>query len=406
MPSNSYYMARAHELDAEIKRLLPLTTDAAGERVHGGALMKLYALEKSHMAAWTAETAGQGVTPTADPPTRPAKADPAKAAARQAAAERVPLPASAEAAIYSRQFAHYLRTGSPFAFAGLSTGNLQGGGYLAPAEYRRGLTHGPDTTFFRALANVRPPTDRPSVSQAGRRSLATVAWSETLPEPSGLKIGLLTLTPQYLSGRLIVSKDLANTPGNEAILMNEILAAAGREEERAFVAGDGITQPLGVFTAAEQGIPTGRDVTGPAGLDVFVTALTSIPARHLRSASLRWVMHPRAYALLLALKASTGEPLVETGDGPDARPTVLGVPVELTDDAPAGSGAGGSFQSGDYLAAVGDLAAYDIQDGPDFGVERFNDATFNAQNQVLFSFRRKVDGLPRLPEAFARVKLA
>ena len=74
------------------------------------------------------------------------------------------------------------------------------------------------------MATVRPPTDRLSVSQASRRTLATVLWQEALPEATGFGVGQLTMTPRYLSGQVVVSKSIANIPGNESVVMAEILA--------------------------------------------------------------------------------------------------------------------------------------------------------------------------------------
>lgn len=298
--------------------------------------------------------------------------------------------------------------------ASLGTDPNAGGWNLAPPEYVAGVVGALYSgNWFRKLCTVRPPIVRQTVTIASRTvQTSAVVWGEDVPangpDPSGQpQFGSFTLRPQWMSGAFEVSMDLAASANADAVIRGELVAAAGAVEEAAFVAGDGIGKPVGLFFPSAQGIPTTRDVVAdPSGIDAWTDARRMLRAVYQRSPGLRWLMHPNAYAYALKLKSTDGVPLVTRPQRAGDPPHIDGVPVELSDDAPAGTPGDGTYASGDYLACVGDLSQYDVQDGADLFVTRHADSVSMRRGRVLYIFRRKVDGCPRVAEAFVRLKKA
>lgn len=288
-----------------------------------------------------------------------------------------------------------------------------GGFHLAPPQFVAGLLKGlDDGGWFRRLATVRPPTTAPRVTQATRTAqTAAVVWAEHIPaeDPDAdPKFGGYSLYPHWLSGEFLVAAGVVSAPGGEDAVRGELVAAAAAAEERAFVSGDGAGKPLGLFHpgAPGQGIGTDRDLAGDVtSVDTWIDARLSLRSVYLRSPSLRWVMHPGAYKVAAKIKDTAGRPLVTRAQRAGDPDHIDGVAIELTDDAPTGSGPNGAYVAGDYLAVVGDLRFYDIQDGLDFGINRHQDERCARRGLFSFIFRRKVDGTPRVAEAFTRLKV-
>ena len=312
---------------------------------------------------------------------------------------------------YATRFAGYL-AGSGGINAALQTDIADRGGYLAPPQFVAELTKELATSFwFRQLARVLPPTTAPEVHRVRRDQRAdSFLWTAELAEPtvnSAMRLGLHTLAPHYMSSEFEISVSLLQAaPSAEGVVQTEIVERAGDAEEAAFVAGDGIGKPLGIFTPSAFGVGTSRDITGnPNSLDTYHTVRYSLRAPYLRSDSLRWLMNPLAGLQLSKLKSGTGEPIWKPS-GEVGKPDMLaGVPIAYSDNAPTGSGTNGAYQTGDYFAAIGALDYYDIQDGQTY-ILRLKDSERTRRNVVGFIARRKLDGKPRVAEAFARLKVA
>lgn len=308
---------------------------------------------------------------------------------------------------YAERFAAYLR-GDPVASSALSADPTNGGLYLAPPEYAAGVAQAlDDGNWFRKLCTVRPPTTQLEVVQTSRKSQASgIVWSEQLPAYDPGKqptFGGYKLTPHFMSGEFEVSVTLASGANANQVIRNELVSAAGEVEEAAFVAGDGVQKPLGLFPVHEQGVPASRNYSvSLTSADDWVEAKLTLRSVYLRSPSLRWIMHPLAYQLARTLKTAGGEPLVIAGRG-GMGPTIDGTLIELSDHAPIGTDTGNAYKTGDTLAMIGDLSAYDVQDGVNFGIARHLDGTYYRAGKVLYIFRRKVDGCPRIGEAFTRL---
>lgn len=330
------------------------------------------------------------------------------ASVRSAAEDRMAgLRATAE---YRAAFAGYLETGR--VSADLQADQAEKGGYMVPTEFAAEIAKSLDNTFwFRRLANVLPQTTAESVQIPRQNSrMGGMQWGAELTTPAKdtqLTFGQVTLAPGWMCGEIDVSNSLlaSGVVDVESFVMDEINYAAAELEELAFMTGDGVRKPLGVFVPHADGIPASRDTVGSISTDALYDAKFSIRDVYLRSGGLSWVGSRPFVKDCAKLKDSLGNPLwvVSVRDGePD---WLIGVPLTLSEYALTGSGTGGAWAGGDYAAVLGDFQQYDVLDGLDMSIQRLNELEAR-RNLVAFIIRRKVAGCARHGEAFARLKLA
>ena len=141
-------------------------------------------------------------------------------------------------------------------------------------------------------------------------------------------------------------------------------------QEKAFMTGTGANQPLGIFTAHSEGIPTSRDVsTGNTSTAItaqgVMAAFYSLKAQYMRNA--RFVLHRQAVRQLRELTANgqfLWQPgLGRHGAGHHSRPTVH----HESEYAPS------TFTTGQYVGVVGDFSKYWIVDSAQMMVQRLSE---------------------------------
>lgn len=105
----------------------------------------------------------------------------------------------------------------------------------------------------RAGVGVRELTDRPSFQ---------MGTELTTPSPTDLKFGKRTLAPKDYVGEVKVSRALLEewTQG-DSYIREQMTYGAGYLQEDKFFNGNGSTEPLGLLTAAEEGLPSNRNLT-------------------------------------------------------------------------------------------------------------------------------------------------
>ena len=158
-------------------------------------------------------------------------------------------------------------------------------------------------------------------------------------------------------------------------------------------------QPLGVFTASANGVPTSRDVTTAgatlAADDLIKTKMSLKPAYRRKA---RWVMSTDILTDCLLLKDKNDQYLWRPGlrDGdPD---TLLGLPVIESAYAPS------TKTSGSYIAVLGDFSYYWWAYVDGIEIKNLVEL-FALKNQLGFKGTAYADGAPVLAEAFSRVKV-
>lgn len=303
---------------------------------------------------------------------------------------------------YREAFSGYIATGVN---AGLQTDLAENGGYMTPAQTVAEIVKTLDNTFwFRKLSNVLPPTSAPSVKMPRRSArMQKFIWGQELQTPTAdtqLKMGGYSLTPHYMVGEIQVSVDLLMSAivDADAFVIDEIVFCSGDTEEDAFFNGDGKLKPTGLFVANPQGIDTDRDTTAVIGQDGLVDCKMALREPYLRSPNLRWVCGRAFMKACMKLKSTTNEPLWLVSLREGAPDMLLGVPVVLSEYAPT------SVASGAYPAVIGDFRNYDIIDSIDMGIAR-DESLGRRSNLIVYIVRRKVDGCPRISEAFSRFKV-
>jgi len=188
----------------------------------------------------------------------------------------------------------------------------------------------------------------------------------------------------------------------ETIVRDRLAYKFGVTEEKSFLLGTGASQPLGIFTASANGIPTTRDVssgntTTSIGFDGLISAKFSLKSQYLAKA--RWLFHRDAVAQISKLKDTANQYLWQPSQKEGTPDMIHGVPVFMSEYVP------NTFTTALYVGMIADFSNYWIADAIDMQVQRLLEL-YAETNQVGFIGRKETDGMPVLGEAFARVKLA
>ncbi len=230
-------------------------------------------------------------------------------------------------------------------------------------------------------------------------------WTSELAtgsEDSTMALGKRELHPHPLAKRLKVSNKLLRLVASTDALVRERLAYKfAISQEKAFMTGSGVNQPLGIFTASENGITTARDVVGGNAataptMDGLISAKYSLKTPYWNNAD--WIFHRDTMAVVSKLKDGEGQYLWRESvrDGEPDR--LLGRPVMMSEYAP------NTLTANLYVGMLGDFSHYWIADALDMQVQVLKEL-YAETNQTGYIGRLETDGMPVLPEAFARVKL-
>lgn len=286
----------------------------------------------------------------------------------------------------------------------------QFGGYITmPQEMVNQLIKFVDDLVF-----IRQKATKYAVPQAQSLGVPTLEndpadadWTGEIltgSEDSTMSFGKRQLTPHPMAKRIKVSRTLLRmaTIGAESLVNERLAYKFAITEEKAFLTGTGAGQPLGVFTASNDGIGTGQDVstdnTGTAiTADGLINAKYALKAQYQNSASTAWGFSRTAVRNIRKLKDGNGQYLWQAGLG-GTPATILDIPYFQSEYVPA------TFTSGQYVGIIGDWKFYWIADALSMGVQRLEEL-YAATNQVGFIGRKEMDAMPVLDEAFVRVKL-
>jgi HK97 family phage major capsid protein len=313
---------------------------------------------------------------------------------------------------YRSAWAKAMTTGgmlTPEEHRALSAGTATEGGYLyAPelfvSELLKNVT---DATVVRSIARVFPPI-------AGYDSLgapvltdrmADAEWTSELGTPSAdstLAFGKRALRPNPLAKEILVSKVLLRkTAMAEQIVREELARVVAEAEEHAYMTGTGAQQPLGVFTASNDGIASSRDVstgnsaTAPT-FDGLKAAKYELKSAYWQRA--QWIMHRDVMEVIAKIKDGNGRYMLQDSVVQGDPDRLLGFPVRLSEFAP------NTLTASQYVGILGDFQNYWIVDSIDVEVLRLEEL-YARNNKDCFLTRMMTDGAPVRSEAFVRVKL-
>lgn len=307
---------------------------------------------------------------------------------------------------YGAAFDRFAATGEA---RDLTMGTDPKGGYLVPDAFVAQLLEKTrDAVVVEAFATHHMVAGAQSLGMPTLETRPDDAdWTSELAtgsEDSSMAFGKRALTPNPLAKRIKVSRTLLqrSTMGPAAIVLDNLGYKFSITREKGFLTGNGASQPLGVFTASNDGIDTSRDIS----TDNTTTAITAdglkrakwaLKAGYVRNS--RWIFHRDAMSMIDRLKDGEGRYLLQ----PDVRggtgDVLLGRPVLVSEYAP------NTFTTGNYVGLIGDLSYYHIADALGFTIQRLEEL-YAETNQVGFIGRAECDAMPIFAEAFARVTLA
>ncbi len=290
----------------------------------------------------------------------------------------------------------------------LQSGLDAGGGFLLPQEQMidQLIQNVDDLVFIRQRATkFRVPTAESLGVPSFDTDAGDADWTTELAtgsEDTAMAFGRRALHPHPFAKRIKVSKDLlARLPSIESFVQSRLAYKFAVTEEKGFMTGTGVMQPLGLFTPSTDGIPTTRDVstgntTTGITFDGLIEAKYSVKSVYWNRCD--WIFHRDAVKQVVKLKDGDGQYIwresVRAGE-PDM---LLGRPLTISEFAP------NTFTTGLYVGIFGDLSNYWVADAMDLELQRLVEL-YAETNQVGIIGRAKVDGMPVLAEAFARVKL-
>lgn len=340
---------------------------------------------------------------------------------------------------YRRSFRRYLLGGgmtglieadsSPESRALAMDTDTSGGFVVAPQEFSDQIIKFVDNEVF--VRRLGTKYRVPNAQSLGVPQLTVdpddADWTTELNtgnEDSNMAFGKREFRPQPLAKLLKVSNKLIRAAGQltqfaedgetespmsvDGLVLDRLAYKFGVAEEKAYLTGTGNLQPLGVFTASADGIPTTSDVTAASTTvftaDELINVKYSLKPQYLKSPSTAWLFHRDAVKAIRKLKDSNGQYIWAPGGIGQASlsvgqpDTILDLPFYMSEYAP------NTFTAALYVGILGDWRFYWIADALDITVQRLVEL-YARTNQIGFIGRKETDGMPVLGEAFARLIL-
>ena len=277
----------------------------------------------------------------------------------------------------------------------LSEGVGADGGYLVPTEFRASVVEKLEKeAVIRPRATVIPMSrDRMEVPAEGAN--ITAYWkAENSPlTESNPTFAQIVLNTNKLTGLSKMSRELfADSAVSVAGYITGLYARKfAAEEDKAFMAGAGTTEPKGIRTYTNASVPqAGASLVADDLIKLFYT----LPSQYRTRAV--WLLHNDIIKLVRSLKDLNGRYLWTDGLA-DAAPTILGRPVLEQNDIPTNLGAG----TDESEIFIGDLSYYLIGDREQIGVETTTEGAGAFEtHQVAVKSWERLDGQLSQTEAF------
>ena len=278
----------------------------------------------------------------------------------------------------------------------LTIGTDSEGGYLVPDEFERRLVDAlKEENFFRSLATIIRTSsgDRKIPVVTGHGEAAWMDENGLYPE-SDESFGMTSIGAFKLGTAIKVSDELLNDSvfDLQAYIASEFARRIGTKEEEAFLIGDGVSKPTGLFNTAENGVTTaGANITFDDVMDLY----HSLRSPYRKKAV--WLLNDTTVKALRKLKDGNGnyiwQPSVQIGQ-PDM---ILNRPYYTSSFVP-------DLTAGNKVMAFGDFSYYWIADRQGRSFKRLNEL-YAANGQVGFLASQRVDGKLILPEAVKTMTL-
>lgn len=304
------------------------------------------------------------------------------------------------------EFRSFLLTGNKEKRTALTTTD---NGVIAPEKFVKDVIEilEKEATFYGMVDKI-PVTGAGSLGIPYEEVDASDAdWTDEVPEAeitadSSYKFGKRELVPTDLTKLVKISKKLlkGSAIAIDQLIRNKLVSKVLAAFESGILNGTGTKQPLGVFTASADGVPTSRDVS-TAGAAIVADDLikTKMNLRPGYRKNAEWAISTDILLDIMLLKDNDGQYIWKPGlrDGdPDK---LLGLPVHESEYAPSAKTAGS------YVAVLGNFRKYyKFATWEGFDIQVLNEK-FATKNQVGFLVHTLADGQPANAEAFSRLKI-
>lgn len=273
------------------------------------------------------------------------------------------------------------------------------GGYLVPTEYDTRLIEGlTEENIMRKLATIIKTGAERKINIAA--STPAAAW---IDEGEALTFGdakfdQINLDAHKLHVAVKVTEELLydNVFNIETYILDKFARALANAEEDAFLNGDGIGKPLGIFAATGGGqvaITTASATTITA--DEVINLIYSLKRPYRKNAA--FITNDQTLAILRKLKDGNGayiwQPSYQVGE-PDS---LLGYPVYTSAYVP-------TVAAGNTVMAFGDYSYYNIGDRGSRSFAELKEL-FAGNGMIGFVAKERIDGRLVLPEAVQILKM-
>lgn len=288
-------------------------------------------------------------------------------------------------------FFHALVTRNEAAVKALSEGTAADGGNLFPAEFLselvKSLTEPPYARSLVRVVTMRRNTmkfptltNRPKVYWTGENVAKTTTTAN---------FGQSTLTA-YKAAAIIYASDELIEDSNDIDVVRLIIdlfaEAIGIEENRVILAGNGTTQPMGIFTTASNSIGT-IACSGNLDFDDLTDLVYALKSMYRPGAS--FLVNPENVKELRKLKDSQGRYIWEPAATAGTPDRILGYPVYEFYDADVTKIAFGNWK-----------LAYWLGDRKQMTVKVSNDTeTAFTKDQTAIRVVFRIGGIVALPDA-------
>lgn len=308
-----------------------------------------------------------------------------------------------------KAFRNFLVTGNAAEYRALANDTDETGGFLHAAEqFITRLIKGLDNqVFVRKYATILPLTSSDTLgAPVLTADPADPTWTTEIAAPSEdstMAFGRRSLQPEQLSKLIKISMKLLRTSALpiENLVADRLAYKFAIAQENGFLNGSGDGQPLGIFTASNDGIPTARDVsTGNSDTAVTADGLTeakyALKAQYRGSA--RWIFHRDGVKKISKLKDGEGQYLWRPGITVGEPDILMGLPVDESEYVPT------TWTTNLYVGALCNWSNYWIAELQGVELQRLVEL-YAGTSQIGFIGRMYADGAPVLAESFVRVKL-
>ena len=260
------------------------------------------------------------------------------------------------------------------------------GGYLVPEEYDHRLIDVlTEENIMRGLATKITTSGEHKINIAATKPAA--AWIE---EGEALSFGDATFDQKILDAHKLhvaikITEELLydNAFGLENYIITEFGKALANAEEDAFLNGDGVGKPTGIFDKTKGGESIGT-LTAALKSDDILDLIYKLKRPYRKNAS--FIMNDATLAQIRKLKDNNGQYLWQPSYQANEPDKILGYNIRTSAFAPTDA------------IAFGDYKYYNIGDRGSRSFKQLNEL-FAGNGMIGYVAKERVDGLLILPEA-------